>query len=35
MGILNYSTKIISAKTVGEIQELLGKKGANYVSNVC
>jgi len=32
MAILNYTTKILSDKTVGEIQSLLGKKGAKSVS---
>jgi hypothetical protein len=32
MAILNYTTKISPAKTVGEIQELLGRKGADKVS---
>ena len=31
MGILNYTTKISSDKTVGEIQSLLGKKGVKAV----
>lgn len=32
MAILNYTTKIDSAKTVGEIQSMLGAKGAKSVS---
>jgi hypothetical protein len=32
MAILNYTTKISSDKTVGEIQSLLGKKGVKSVS---
>lgn len=32
MGILNYTTKISCEKTCGEIQEVLGKKGAKSVS---
>lgn len=32
MGILNYSTKISSEKSCGEIQGMLGQKGAQYVS---
>lgn len=32
MAILNYTTKIPSDKTVGEIQSLLGKKGVKSVS---
>jgi hypothetical protein len=32
MAILNYTTKIMSAKTVGEIQEMLGRKGADEIS---
>ncbi len=31
MAILNYTTKISSDKTVGEIQSLLGKKGVKSV----
>lgn len=34
MAILNYTTKISVAKTMGEIQELLGSKGALSVSSV-
>jgi hypothetical protein len=33
MGILNYSTKIEASKTMAEIQEMLGKKGAHSVSS--
>lgn len=32
MAILNYTTKISTDKTVGEIQSLLGKKGVKSVS---
>lgn len=32
MAILNYTTKISPDKTVGEIQSLLGKKGAKSVN---
>jgi len=32
MPILNYTTKIDAVKTVGQIQEILGRKGATHVS---
>ncbi len=32
MAILNYSTKITASKTVGEIQEILTRNGANSVT---
>lgn len=32
MPILNYTTKVDSAKTVSEIQQILGRKGASHVS---
>lgn len=32
MPILNYTTKIDSSKTVSEIQQILGRKGASRVS---
>lgn len=32
MAILNYTTKISADKTVGEIQSILGKKGAKSVN---
>jgi hypothetical protein len=32
MAILNYTTKISADKTVGEIQSMLGKRGADSVS---
>lgn len=32
MAILNYTTKINSAKTIAEIQSILGSKGATHVS---
>jgi hypothetical protein len=32
MPILNYTTKVPAAKTVAEIQSVLGSKGATHVS---